>query len=128
MSAPIDIPDPESFVRYGGDCTCGAVYTYGGIAEPGQFDPFCPDHGDPEYVKTLVATPACDCPLNPHHRWNCHLTPVWTELVRDMDCNPWTVVTNTVHRFGLYLTPESFERLSQSLAAITETERKAWKP
>lgn len=45
--------DPEAFVRYGGDCVCGAVYTYGGHAEPGQFDPFCPDHGDPEYVKTL---------------------------------------------------------------------------
>ena len=45
--------DPEGFTRYGGDCICGAVYTYAGHAEPGQFDPFCPDHGDPEYVATL---------------------------------------------------------------------------
>lgn len=51
----IDVPDPEGHVRYGGDCICGAVYTYNGIAEPGQFDPFCADHGDPEYIKTLEA-------------------------------------------------------------------------
>lgn len=41
------VPDPEGFVRYGGDCICGAIYTYAGVAEPGQFDPFCPDHGNP---------------------------------------------------------------------------------
>lgn len=46
--------NPEGFTRYGGDCVCGPVYTYAGIAEPGQFDPFCPVHGDPEYVETLT--------------------------------------------------------------------------
>lgn len=50
---PRTVPDPEGHVRYGGDCICGAVYTYNGIAEPGQFDHHCPDHGDPEYVKAL---------------------------------------------------------------------------
>ncbi|AEK06485.1 hypothetical protein SEA_DIRTMONSTER_7 [Mycobacterium phage DirtMonster] len=40
----------EGFIRYGGDCTCGAIYTYGGHAEPGSFDPFCPDHGEAAVV------------------------------------------------------------------------------
>ena len=52
--------DPEGFTRYGGNCVCGAVYTYSGVPEPGQFDPFCPDHGDPEYVKTLAVAEGAD--------------------------------------------------------------------
>ncbi|QAY03079.1 hypothetical protein SEA_SQUEE_62 [Mycobacterium phage Squee] len=40
----------EGFIRYSGDCTCGAIYTYGGHAEPGSFDPFCPDHGEDAVV------------------------------------------------------------------------------
>jgi len=43
----IYVPDPEGHIRFGGDCTCGVVYCFGGVPEPGQFDPFCPDHGDP---------------------------------------------------------------------------------
>lgn len=38
--------DPEGFAWFGGDCICGLVYTYGGVPEPGQFDPDCPQHGD----------------------------------------------------------------------------------
>lgn len=38
--------DPEGYVRYGGDCICGPVYTYAGVPEPGQFDADCPEHGD----------------------------------------------------------------------------------
>ncbi|MGQ9348926.1 hypothetical protein [Mycolicibacterium gilvum] len=34
----------------------------------------------------------CDCPLDPHHRWNCALTPIWSQTIRELDCNPWTVV------------------------------------
>ena len=34
----------------------------------------------------------CDCPLNPYHRWNCTLTPVWAQTIRDLDVNPWTVM------------------------------------
>ncbi len=34
--------DPEGFNRY--PC-CGAIYTYGGIEEPGGFDPECAVHG-----------------------------------------------------------------------------------
>lgn len=37
--------------------------------------------GDPQ--------PACDCPLDPHHRWNCALTPIWAQTIRDLDVNPW---------------------------------------
>lgn len=37
--------DTEGYVRYGGDCVCGAVYTYMGIPEPGHFAPDCPIHG-----------------------------------------------------------------------------------
>ena len=35
----------------------------------------------------------CDCPLTPYHRWNCHLTPIWAQTMRDLDCNPWTVLS-----------------------------------
>ncbi|MGE2733821.1 hypothetical protein [Mycolicibacterium vaccae] len=92
MSLDCNVPDPEGHVRYGGDCVCGAVYTYNGIPEPGQFDPFCPDHGDPEYAATLREVRSCDCPMAPHHRWNCPLTPAFAQTIRDLDCNPWTVV------------------------------------
>lgn len=34
----------------------------------------------------------CDCPLDPYHRWNCPLTPTWAQTMRDLDCNPWTVI------------------------------------
>lgn len=42
----------------------------------------------------------CDCPdtsfgRNPH-RWNCALTPIWSQTIRDLDTNPWTVVTNAI--------------------------------
>lgn len=36
--------------------------------------------------------PTCDCPLDPHHRWNCPLTPIWAQTMRELDCNPWTVM------------------------------------
>lgn len=36
--------------------------------------------------------PTCDCPLDPHHRWNCPLTPLWAQTMRDRDTNPWTVM------------------------------------
>tara|TARA_B100000519_G_C14089628_1_gene365658 strand:+ start:118 stop:456 length:339 start_codon:yes stop_codon:yes gene_type:complete len=45
----------------------------------------------------------CDCPLNPHHRWNCTLTPIWAQTMRELDCNPWTVVESvmpTCRSFG----------------------------
>lgn len=32
--------------------------------------------------------PTCDCEL-PHHRWNCHLTPIWAQTIRELDTNPW---------------------------------------
>lgn len=37
-------------------------------------------------------TPDCDCPLDPHHRWNCRMTPIWAQTIRDLDTNPWTVI------------------------------------
>ena len=55
--------------------------------------------------------PACDCPQHPsgtrrrdgqpprqHHRWNCPLTPIWAQTMRDLDCNPWTVVVDAMKR------------------------------
>lgn len=36
--------------------------------------------------------PQCDCPMDPHHRWNCPLTPIWAQTIRELDCNPWTVI------------------------------------
>jgi hypothetical protein len=36
--------------------------------------------------------PLCDCPQDPHHRWNCTLTPVWAQTMRDLNVNPWTVI------------------------------------
>lgn len=52
--------DPEGFVRYGGACICGAVYTYAGHPEPGAFDPYCPVHGDPAaYEEFLMQTTLC---------------------------------------------------------------------
>lgn len=49
--------------------------------------------GDPLGHRTVPRwAMGCDCPLDPHHRWNCALTPVWAQTMRDLDCNPWTVV------------------------------------
>lgn len=33
--------------------------------------------------------PLCDCPMDPYHRWNCPLTPIWAQTIRELDCNPW---------------------------------------
>lgn len=44
---PHDI-DPEGFAKGPAGCICGPLYTYGGLAEPGQFHPHCPIHGDEE--------------------------------------------------------------------------------
>ncbi len=35
----------------------------------------------------------CGCPLDPHHRWNCPATPIWAQTMRDLDTNPWTVLS-----------------------------------
>ncbi len=40
--------------------------------------------------------PTCDCPLDPYHRWNCSLTPVWAQTIRELDVNPWTVVQDAM--------------------------------
>jgi DNA-directed RNA polymerase subunit RPC12/RpoP len=40
--------------------------------------------------------PSCDCPMDPYHRWNCALTPIWAQTMRDLDINPWTVVRNVL--------------------------------
>jgi hypothetical protein len=44
-----------------------------------------------------ILTP-CDCPLDPYHRWNCPLTPIWAQTMRDLDTNPWTTVTAALQR------------------------------
>lgn len=32
---------------------------------------------------------SCDCPLTPHHRWNCTLTPIWHAYAIEVGANPW---------------------------------------
>ena len=43
-----------------------------------------------------VSRAECDCPMDPHHRWNCALTPIWAQTIRDLDCNPWSVTRGFV--------------------------------
>lgn len=43
-------------------------------------------------VRSSFFPPPCDCPMDPHHRWNCALTPVWAQTMRDLDVNPWTAL------------------------------------
>lgn len=45
----------------------------------------CPRCGDP----WCIYCEECDCPMDPHHRWNCALTPIWAHTIRELDCNPW---------------------------------------
>ena len=42
----------------------------------------------------LRPAPDCDCAVDPYHRWNCPTTPIWAQTIRDLDTNPWTVVTS----------------------------------
>ncbi len=42
--------------------------------------------------RAVRPAPMCDCPMDPYHRWNCVLTPIWAQTIRDLDCNPWTVI------------------------------------
>lgn len=44
---------------------------------------------DEEMAREIA--PDCDCPMDPHHRWNCTLTPIYAQTIRDLDVNPWTV-------------------------------------
>ena len=50
-------------------------------------------------IRALVVPPHCDCPLDPHHRWNCALTPVWAQTIRELDTNPWTAVRSATWAF-----------------------------
>lgn len=49
----------------------------------------------------------CDCPMDPHHRWNCALTPIWAQTIRDLNKNPWTVLRPGM-RWGLSNPAEAF--------------------
>lgn len=51
----------------------------------------------------------CDCPMDPHHRWNCALTPIWAQTIRDQDCNPWTVITGS-HEWNQLIKDYVFNR------------------
>lgn len=42
------------------------------------------------YWLAIVGPRTCDCPMDPHHRWNCPMTPLWAQTIRDLDTNPWT--------------------------------------
>lgn len=45
-----------------------------------------------ELWRDIRPQPTCDCPMDPHHRWNCNLTPIWAQMLRDSDFNPWTAL------------------------------------
>ncbi|MCG7592414.1 hypothetical protein [Mycobacterium sp. PSTR-4-N] len=47
----------------------------------------------------------CDCPCDPHHRWNCPMTPLWAQTMCDLDLNPWTVMRPAYARGGLIGAP-----------------------
>lgn len=49
------------------------------------------------YWLAAVGPRWCDCPMDPHHRWNCPMTPTWVQTIRDLDTNPWTVITRKDH-------------------------------
>lgn len=63
-----------------------------------SYDTIIPGLGDA--LRTVWAdirpTPTCDCPLNPHHDWNCSTTPIWAQTIRDLDVNPWTVTRSAM--------------------------------
>lgn len=41
---------------------------------------------------SIIVRQHCDCPMDPYHRWNCDLTPLWARTIRDLDTNPWTAI------------------------------------
>lgn len=52
----------------------------------------------------------CDC-TGMHHRWNCPMTPIWAQTMRDLDINPWTVVTGNGHRWRAERAHKSLQRV-----------------
>ena len=58
------------------------------------YDAILPGLGDVlrDIWPSVRPQPTCDCPMDPYHRWNCDLTPIWAQTIRDLDCNPWTVI------------------------------------
>lgn len=70
------------------------------------YDAFMPDLGLGDILRDLfrnalaaIAPPACDCDLNAYHRWNCALTPLWAQTMRDLDTNPWTATRSAMWVF-----------------------------
>lgn len=61
------------------------------------------EHNPPRQITCVLELPAdqllsrkglqCDCPMDPYHRWNCAATPIWAQTIRELDTNPWTVIT-----------------------------------
>lgn len=41
----------------------------------------------------------CDCDPAAFHRWNCHTTSIWAQVIRDLDVNPWTVMDAAINRW-----------------------------
>lgn len=65
----------------------------------------------------------CDCPMDPHHRWNCPMTPIWAQTMRDLDTNPWTVVTGAGHRWRAERAATSIQRGADTFDTITREDR-----
>lgn len=46
-----------------------------------------------ELWRDLRPQPTCRCrALTGYHDWNCELTPLWAQTIRDLDTNPWTAL------------------------------------
>lgn len=76
------------------------------------YDAIMPGLGDTlRHCWTLIRPqPTCDCPLDPYHRWNCALTPIWAQTMRDLDTNPWTVITHSLIYCDLSFPPHGINR------------------
>lgn len=65
------------------------------LAYDAVFGTFCGDLMR-DLWRDIRPEPTCDCPMDPYHRWNCALTPIWAQTIRDLDTNPWTVVRDAM--------------------------------
>ena len=74
------------------------------------YDAMLPGLGDilRDTWQAVRPQPTCDCPKRPSgtrrrdgqpprnpHRWNCTLTPIWAQTIRELDTSPWTVISGS---------------------------------
>jgi hypothetical protein len=84
------------------------------------YDAILPPLGDAlRHTWALIRPrPTCDCPTDPHHRWNCPMTPLWADTIRELDTNPWTVM-DTGGRWHLERGLQAVQSLKDALEELT---------